>query len=223
MSKHSVVIVAGGSGTRMKSNLPKQFIEIAGKPVLVHTIEAFLRFDPSLEVILVLPSDHFETWERIHSHYFPGADILLAAGGTSRFQSVRSGLQLVSRELVAIHDAVRPCVTATVIKASFEAAEKFGSGLVTVPLKDSIREVEESESYARDRSRYRIVQTPQSFRTELIRKAFLQGELASFTDDATVFEAAGYQVTLVQGTYENIKITTSEDLKLVEVFLRNVL
>lgn len=221
MSGHSVVIVAGGSGTRMKTILPKQFIEIAGKPVLVHTIEAFLRDDLRMEVILVLPPDHFSTWEKIKAEYLPNQEIIHTSGGATRFQSVRFGLEKVTRELVAVHDAVRPCVSHTVIQKAFESAEKFGSGLVTVSLKDSIREVTGNKSTARDRTAYRIVQTPQTFQTNLIRKAFLQEESPAFTDDATVFEAAGYQVHLVEGTYENIKITTAEDLKVAEVFLNS--
>ena len=220
MGRHSVIIVAGGSGSRMNTEIPKQFLEVAGKPVLVHTIGAFLDFDPEIELILVLPKAHVDTWERIRSQYFPDKSIIQAEGGATRFQSVGSGLQLVTSELVAIHDAVRPCITLPVIQKSFESAAKFGSGLVTVPLKDSIRELVGNTSEARDRSRFRAVQTPQTFQTKLIRRAFEMEEKPTFTDDATVFEAAGNEVALVEGSYQNIKITTIEDLSVAELFLQ---
>lgn len=219
MSLQSVVIVAGGSGSRMNSALPKQFLGIHGKPVIVHTIGVFYDFDPTIELVVVLPEVHLATWHQIQQQFFKTSNIKTAIGGTSRFQSVKAGLEQVTGELVAIHDAVRPCVSVEVIGQSFASARLHGSGLVTVPMKDSIREVDGQSSIARDRSRFHIVQTPQTFQTALIKEAFLQSERDSFTDDASVYEASGFQVHIVAGSYENIKITTPEDLAIAAIFL----
>ncbi len=219
MREH-VIIVAGGSGSRMKQALPKQFIEIAEKPIVVHTIEAFLVYNPSIHIVLVLPEAHITTWNTIHKDFLDNQVIDIAHGGASRFQSVKAGLDLVGEGLVAIHDAVRPMITKNVISASFKEAELSGSGVVMVPLKDSIREQEAGVTIARDRSRFLTVQTPQTFQVHLIKKAFEQGESPLFTDDASVFEAGGQDVAVVSGDYRNIKITTPEDLVLAEALLQ---
>lgn len=218
MQKH-VIIVAGGSGARMKQSTPKQFITILEKPVVVHTIEAFLLYDPQVHIVLVLPEAHMHTWMEVKKTYFPEYQIDIALGGKTRFQSVKSGLELVSDGLVAIHDAVRPLVSTKVIGEAFVSAEKYGSGVVMVPLKDSIRELERSSSVAKDRSKYLLVQTPQTFESHRIKDAFKQQESPQFTDDASVYEAAGNTVKVTEGDYRNIKITTPEDLKIAEVLL----
>ncbi|WP_258100754.1 2-C-methyl-D-erythritol 4-phosphate cytidylyltransferase [Marinoscillum pacificum] len=219
MRKH-VIIVAGGSGSRMKQALPKQFIEILGKPIMVHTIEAFLAYDPSIHIVLVLPEAHLPTWTELKAKYLSSQDVSIAFGGATRFQSVKSGLNQVDNGLVAIHDAVRPMISKEVIRSSFELAEAKGSGVVMVPLKDSIREKGDGGTVARDRSLYYAVQTPQTFRVELIKQAFAQEESPLFTDDASVYEASGKQVEVVSGDYRNIKITTPEDLILAEALLK---
>lgn len=216
----SVIIVAGGSGSRMKQILPKQFIEILGKPIVVHTIEAFLAYNPSIQLILVLPEMHLPTWRTIQNDFLSEVDIITAAGGNSRFQSVKSGLSHVSGNLVAIHDAVRPIISTSVIAASYDQAKATGSGIAMVPLKDSIREKVGDQTQARDRSLYMAVQTPQTFQTDLIRRAFEQQESSLFTDDASVLEAYGHPIEVVTGDYSNIKITTPEDLVLAEALLR---
>lgn len=218
--KQSVVIVAGGSGTRMKQYLPKQFLMMKGKPIVVHTIEAFYSYDPNLSVVLVLPEAHLETWNDIQIEYLEGKEISIAFGGNSRFQSVKSGLEKVQSGLVAIHDAVRPLVTAEIIGESFKAAGQTGSGVVMVEAKDSIREKSGAITKARDRSDFLMVQTPQTFNVELIKKAFELEESVAFTDDATVYEADNNIVTAVPGDYRNIKITTSEDLQIAETLLK---
>lgn len=219
MRKH-VIIVAGGSGSRMKQALPKQFIEILGKPIMVHTIEAFLAYDPSIHIVLVLPEAHLPTWTVLKAKHLSNQDISIAFGGATRFQSVKSGLNQVDNGLVAIHDAVRPMISKEVIGSSFDLAMTKGSGVVMVPLKDSIREKGEDGTVARDRSLYYAVQTPQTFQVELIKQAFAQEESPLFTDDASVYEASGKQVEVVSGDYRNIKITTPEDLILAEALLR---
>ena len=215
----SVIIVAGGSGTRMQQSLPKQFIEILEKPIVVHTIEAFLAYDPSISVVLVLPEPHFDTWKGLADRFFPAINIQIESGGATRFQSVKSGLSVIHEGLVAIHDAVRPLISPQVIAASFLSAEEKGSGVVMVPLKDSIRRKIQDKTVAEDRASFFAVQTPQTFQVARIKKAFEQKELETFTDDASVYENAGMQVSSVTGEYTNLKITTPEDLILAEAIM----
>ena len=205
--------MAGGSGSRMKSTVPKQFLLIDDVPILVHTIRKFLDFDTSINLVVVLPSSHLSEWEDIKSQYFKETPIHIARGGSTRSESVKAGLEFVSEGLVAIHDAVRPFVSLDTIAASFDAASKHGSGVATIQLKDSIRELEGTSSIARDRSNFVLVQTPQTFKVHDLKNAYAIAGEKSFTDDASVFEAAGNTVCLVEGTYDNIKITTPEDLK----------
>jgi len=217
--RKSVIIVAGGSGTRMGLSIPKQFVEISEKPILAHTIDAYLNYDLEINVILVIPEIHFSTWDDIHQKHFPNQRITVAKGGNSRFQSVKSGLSCVSEGLVAIHDAVRPLVTWKVIDECFDVAKDQGSGVAMVPLKDSIRVVSEVNTKSVNRSDYFIVQTPQTFQVDLIKKAFEVEENSSFTDDASVFEYSGGVVQRVMGDYQNIKITTPEDLIIAEALI----
>ncbi len=212
MKKHAI-IVAGGIGTRMKSDVPKQFLRIDGEPIIVKSIRKFMSFERDLSIVIVLPEDHIKEWEAIKFQYFPDADFQLASGGLTRTASVMSGLALVNDGLVAIHDAVRPFVTIETISASFRSAEEKGSGVAVVALKDSIREMEGETSIARDRSNYVLVQTPQTFDVQKLKLAYEKAGVGLFTDDASVFEAAGNVVHLVEGSYDNIKITTPEDLK----------
>jgi 2-C-methyl-D-erythritol 4-phosphate cytidylyltransferase len=225
--KQYAIIVAGGSGSRMGSSVPKQFLPLAGKPVLVHTLERFLAYSPAVQVILCLPADQLPAWREIRKAHSSleafASPILETPGGATRFQSVRNGLALIEGEgLVAVHDGVRPLVPVEVIAAGFRQAETDGTAVVAVPAKDSIRQiVSETENRALDRASLRLVQTPQTFRVGLLKDAFRQSESPLFTDDASVAEAAGFPVFLVDGSYENIKITTPEDLLLAEALLRN--
>jgi 2-C-methyl-D-erythritol 4-phosphate cytidylyltransferase len=213
--KRAAVIVAGGSGTRMGAAMPKQYIPIGGRPILMHTLDAFYRFDYSVELILVLPASDHEMWGKLcqtHSYQVPHR---LVSGGSSRFQSVKNGLFSLSPDisLVAIHDGVRPFVAPEVICQSFRTASTAGSAIAVIPLKDSIRKIDaQGSSVFQDRQEFRLVQTPQTFQVEKILKAFETPELSKFTDDATVYEHAGWQVTLIPGNVENIKITPPEDL-----------
>jgi 2-C-methyl-D-erythritol 4-phosphate cytidylyltransferase len=218
------IIVAGGSGSRMKTEIPKQFLEVGGKPILMHTLNAFFQAEKDLRLIVVLPEKDHELWSQLCKQYNFFIQHTIVKGGSSRFQSVRNGLAAIeaSTGLVAIHDGVRPFVHASVIQHSFNVAQKEGSAIAVVPLKDSIRRLEENEvSVFQDRNQFRLVQTPQTFDLTKIRQAFLVEELSVFTDDATVYEHQGWQVTLIEGNAENIKITSPDDLSYAAYLLGN--
>jgi 2-C-methyl-D-erythritol 4-phosphate cytidylyltransferase len=218
------IIVAGGSGTRMNASLPKQFHEIGGRPVLMHTLQVFFDSVPDIQLYLVLPENEHSRWAELCSKYAFDLPHVIVAGGNSRFQSVKNGLQAIGGEegVVAIHDGVRPFVAASVIRQSFEVAAVSGSAIAVITLKDSLRKVDQdSRSHFLDRSQFRLVQTPQTFDLNRIKKAFEVEELAAFTDDATVYEFQGWQVSLIEGNPENIKITTPDDLAFADfIFLR---
>ena len=220
MVEHAVVIVAGGSGSRMKSKVPKQFIRVDGVPIIIHSIKKFLLFDPSIQVIVVLPASDKAYFSDIWGEQEANILLLLADGGTTRYQSVQNGLQYVNAKIVAIHDAVRPCVSIDTIQRCFNAAKEFGSGIPVAQVADSIRKVEnDKRSIALNRSLLRSVQTPQVFETMAIKNAAKQVEKDVFTDDASVFESAGHCVHLVEGNSENIKITTPTDLFIAQHYL----
>ena len=215
------IIVAGGKGTRIKSNLPKQFIELNGKPILLLTVEAFFRYSEKIKIVLVLPEDDFKIWVSIAEKYNFTKQITLQKGGETRFQSVRNGLELLNGEgLVAIHDGVRPLVSEDIIGASFRLAAIHQCAVASVRLKESIRMTDQDNTKAVDRSKFRLIQTPQTFNLQLIKKAYQQKEDISFTDDASVAERAGHLISLFEGSYENIKITTAEDLIVAEALMR---
>lgn len=207
------LIVAGGSGKRMGAETPKQFMELAGKPVLMHTIERFREYNDSIEFITVLPENQLRYWTELQARYSFNIPQTLVKGGTARFYSVRNGLEFVtSPGLVAIHDGVRPFVSKETIKRCFEAAEKSGSAVPVIDSTDSLRMVTDQDSIPVDRRKIRMVQTPQVFDSEIIRKAYMQKYRPEFTDDASVYEMNGGKIILVEGNRENIKITTPEDL-----------
>jgi len=224
------IIVAGGNGSRMKSDIPKQFLLLKGKPILQHTIEQFLSVDipmgtdfqtegtvsEKINIILVLPERERAIWDQLcnENNFHPA--IQTVAGGGTRFQSVRNGLNAIGAldGIVAVHDGVRPFVSPEIIQNSFETAARTGSAVTCVPVKDSVRVIgEDGVSRAVDRSQYRLMQTPQTFRLDLFRQAFQTQEQAFFTDCASVMDYAGFPITLIDGAYENIKITTPEDLR----------
>jgi len=211
LAEHAL-IVAGGKGTRIKSALPKQFIELNGKPILLHTLEAFIRYSPSIRIVLVLPEDDFDIWRSICEKFKFIYPVTLQKGGETRFQSVKNGLQNITEGLVAIHDGVRPLVSEDIIGASFRLAAIHKCAIAAVRLKESIRMTDQDNTKAVDRSRFRLIQTPQTFLVDLIKNAYEQKEDNSFTDDASVAERAGNIISLFEGSYENIKITTQEDL-----------
>ena len=217
-----VIIVAGGKGERMNANIPKQFLELHGKPILIHTMEAFYRFDNTMQIMLVLPETQIDYWNALCKKHAFAVLHNIVIGGQTRFNSVKNGLKLVqSPSLVAVHDGVRPLVSHTTITRSFNAAEKYDAAIPVIDLIDSIRQVNEDESLSVDRTKYKLVQTPQVFDAELLKKAYEQEFSALFTDDASVVEALGTKIHLVEGNRENIKITTEIDLKMAETFLNS--
>lgn len=211
--KFYALIVAGGSGKRMGAELPKQYLEIAGKPVLMHTLERFKTFSESIEIIAVLPENQLRFWNELQKKYSFNVPHTLVKGGKTRFFSVRNGLKFVDDPgLVAIHDGVRPFVSIDTIKRCFDTAEKLGNAIPVIPAPETLRMVTEEGSRPVNRLLVRQVQTPQVFHSALIKKAYSQDYLPEFTDDATVLEKTGVKINLVDGNRENIKITTPEDL-----------
>lgn len=211
------IIVAGGTGQRMQSATPKQYLSISGKPIVVHTAEAFMQYSKQLRCVLVLPGPPDAYWETIKEH-LPQA--MLVEGGSTRFHSVKNGLAGIGRDdIVAVHDGVRPLVSRSTIQSSFESARKYGSGVAAVPAKDSLRKGSMDNNTAIARATIFQVQTPQTFSGELLLKAFEQPYQENFTDDASVVESSGHRIHLVDGDYGNIKITTQEDLAIAEALL----
>lgn len=220
--KKYAIIVAGGSGLRMGAALPKQYLPIGGKPILMHTLSAFSQYPEAIELILVIPFKDFSYWKQLCQHYDFNLSHQLVEGGATRFQSVKNGLNAIWEEvgLVAIHDGVRPFVKQQVIAQSFLEAERSGSAVAVVPLKDSLRQINvQGGSSFRDRTEFRLVQTPQTFQLDQIKKAFEVEETLQFTDDATVYEYQGWEVSLIDGDLSNIKITTPEDMAFGEWLL----
>jgi 2-C-methyl-D-erythritol 4-phosphate cytidylyltransferase len=218
----AAVVVAGGRGIRMGGSISKQFLPIGGEPVLMHTLKKFYEADSNTFLILVLPEDDFLIWKNLCSKYKFSLAHHVIAGGNSRFQSVKNGLNALPFKdgLVAIHDGVRPFVKKEVIDEGFAQAEKSGSAIAVVDLKDSLRKVSENgASKFQERQLFRLVQTPQTFQISKIKKAFEVDELPQFTDDATVYEHQGWEVSLIQGNPENIKITSPEDLEFANFLL----
>jgi 2-C-methyl-D-erythritol 4-phosphate cytidylyltransferase len=219
------IIVAGGTGSRMKSpGVPKQFLPIGGLPVLMHTIWQFYQFSASIKIIVVLPEKDIPIWQDLCLKYNFSPPLSIVSGGETRFQSVQNGLHTITETegLVAIHDGVRPFVSLTTIGQSFEVAQKEGCAIAVVPLKDSIRQLSpDGTSLSADRTSYRLVQTPQTFQLSVIKKSFAVATHMYFTDDASVAEAAGFPINLIEGSYENIKITTPEDLLWAETFIKS--
>ncbi len=217
-----VVIVAGGSGSRMGSALPKQFLEIGGKPMLCHSIESFRAALPDMHLVLVLPAAQLSLAQIVLQALPERIDMQLVSGGNTRFASVANGLQAVPENaVVLVHDGARPLVSIPLIRRCYEEALMQGSAVPVLPLTDSIREEDSGGSRAISRAKLRIVQTPQAFEASRLKAAFARPFEAGFTDEATVWEQAGEQVHLVAGARENIKITTPEDLIIAEALLKS--
>jgi len=204
----------------MNANIPKQFLEIQGKPILMHTLEAFYRFDVTIQLILVLPSVQIEFWDGLCKKHAFTLPHQIIEGGNARFYSVKNGLDIITKpSLVAVHDGVRPLVSLETIAHCFEAAEKFDAAIPVVDLVDSIRHITKTGSQSVDRNLYKLVQTPQVFDSKLLKEAYEQDFSPLFTDDASVIEALGKPIHLVEGNRENIKITTEFDLRIAETLL----
>lgn len=220
--KKYVIITAGGSGTRMHSSVPKQFLELDGQPILRHTVERFLEYDPGIGVIVTLPASGKAFWKEYCAQTRFIERYTMATGGITRFHSVKNALAYVpDGALVAIHDGVRPFATTEFLSRMFEAAAGCEGVIPVLPVVDSLREMgRDGSSMAVDRSLYAAVQTPQIFRSEMLRQAYAQPYSTSFTDDASVFEAAGFRVSVCEGLRGNFKITTPEDLVIADAMIR---
>jgi 2-C-methyl-D-erythritol 4-phosphate cytidylyltransferase len=221
--KTYAVIVAGGQGTRMGTAVPKQFLDLQGKPVLYHAIQAFLHALPDISVILVLPEQQISYAQMILQAFSEPLDLTITAGGNTRFESVQNGLQLVApheESIVFVHDGVRPLLSQSLILRCYQQALALGSAIPAIPVADSMRMLEANGSVPVDRIKMRIIQTPQTFRSSLLLPAFKQPYTEAFTDEATVVEAYGTPIFLIDGQRSNLKITMPEDLQIAAVFLK---
>lgn len=219
--KKTAIIVAGGTGARMGTQLPKQFLLLEGKPVLWYTVQRFLESFTDLEIVLVLPETHWELGSQLLEAYFPGKAIRMVVGGSTRFESVRNGLQTIEPGgIVFVHDGVRCLLSVLLIQRCYQHALEYGSAIPAVVATDSIRVVSGSENQVADRNQIRLIQTPQTFRTDLLLDAFSKATHNQYTDEATVVEAMGIPVYLLDGEYENIKITRPTDLLLAAAILQ---
>lgn len=219
----TLIVVAGGKGERMQTNIPKQFIELKGKPILMRTLTVFYDYDPQIQIILVLPKSQIDYWKELCEKH--GFDIphRIAAGGNTRFQSVCNGLALAPDEgLIAVHDGVRPLVSTATIHACLAEAAASRAAIPVTNVVESLREVKKSSSIAVNRANFKLVQTPQVFDAQLLKQAYLQPYHDGFTDDASVVEAFGANVSLVIGNRENIKITSPNDLKIASILLPTI-
>ena len=220
MTKYAV-IVAGGTGTRMGAAVPKQFMQLNGKPVLLHTIETFLRAYADLQIILVLPASFEEQGRQLILQTTTASRVQIVLGGTTRFHSVQNGLKQINEaSVIFVHDGVRCLVTESLIRRCYEQTIVKGNAIPAVAVNDSIRMVEGNKTKVVDRSRLLAVQTPQTFRSNILLSAFEQPYNEAFTDEATVAEAAGHEIFMIEGEKENIKITLPADLLIAEQLFR---
>ena len=220
MTKYAV-IVAGGTGTRMGAAVPKQFMQLNGKPVLLHTIETFLRAYADLQIILVLPASFEEQGRQLILQSAAPSRVQIVLGGTTRFHSVQNGLKQINEaSVIFVHDGVRCLVTESLIRRCYEQTIVKGNAIPAVAVNDSIRMVQGNKTKVVDRSTLLAVQTPQTFRSNILLSAFEQPYNEAFTDEATVAEAAGHEIFMIEGEKENIKITLPADLLIAEQLFR---
>ena len=215
-------IVAGGNGTRANTPVPKQFMKLDGKPVMMHTIAKFAEAGLNIEIILVMNKEHIPHWQELCKEYNFFTEVKIAEGGENRFESVKNGLALVDDEgIVAVHDAVRPLVSTKTLVTGYKAAEMYGNAVPAIPISDSIRQIDSTKNIALDRTRYCIIQTPQCFQAGILKKAYSAAEYKiHFTDDASVVESVGEKIHLVDGNPDNIKITTPRDFIIAEALMK---
>ncbi len=215
------IIVAGGSGTRMQSAVPKQFLLLNGLPVLMHTLLAFNRASSKPKLIVVLPEAFHQYWLELCAEHQFTMEHELIGGGPTRFHSVKNGLSLVPKDaLVAVHDAVRPLVSAEVIEAAYKQATSQGAVIVAVKSRDSVRQAKGAYNQSLLRDEIYLVQTPQTFKADLLKQAYEHPYQESFTDDASVAEHAGFAIHIAEGDYQNFKITFPEDIAIAELLLK---
>lgn len=220
MSTFSIVITAGGIGQRMGSNIPKQFMEIAGKPILLHTLELFYKLSPASQILVTLPAEWEEFWRKIIEKHACTIPHLVVIGGQERYHSVKNALQFCTGEFIAIHDGVRPFVSIETWERCTEAVKIYGQVIPVIPIKESIRHLYDGVSKAVNRSEYCIVQTPQCFKRSIIEQAYKTPFHVGITDDASLVEKTGLVIHLLEGNEENIKITTPLDFLVAKQLLR---
>jgi len=215
--KRVAIIVAGGTGKRMKCAQPKQFLLLKGLPVLMQTIKQFSLYDPSMQIIVALPDDQKDYWKELCELHCFNTSHIISGGGKTRFQTVKKSLKLVNdKSIVAIHDGVRPLVSLDTIDRCFKAAILYGNAVPCISISESMRKVNSNESRQVDRKKFRLIQTPQIFHARIVKNAYNQQYKKEFTDDASVVEKGGFKIKLVDGNVENIKITYPSDLKYAE-------
>src|ERR1035437_113328 len=219
--KKYAVIVAGGTGSRMNSNIPKQFLLINNKPLLFYTIDVFLKTYDDMQIILVLPKDHISKGQEIIDTYFNNSQIRICEGGRTRFHSVKNSLRLINDEsIIFVHDGARCLLTQDLIQRCYNETEKYGSAIPVITSKDSVRLLTEEGHVALDRNTVKLVQTPQTFHSKILLTAFKIDYKDKFTDEATVVEAFGIKVNLIEGEENNIKITTPGDMFIAEQIIK---
>lgn len=215
------IITAGGIGKRMGGSVPKQFLLLADKPILMHTIEQIHAFDPSAELIITLPQDYLEDWKEMCQKYSFKINHTVVPGGEERFDSIRNALEQASGEWIAVHDGVRPFISKKVLEDLLREVKTHRAVIPVIPVKETLRIADGETNATVHRDHYRIVQTPQVFEAKLLKKAYEQKYTSAFTDDASVVEAIGGRVYLVAGNDENIKITNPLDLSLAALILKS--
>lgn len=216
--KTTIIITAGGIGKRMRSSIPKQFLLLGGKPVLMHSIERFA-FLKDTQLLVTLPSDWWGHWQELCQQYKFNIPHILVEGGVERYDSIKNALIRATGDMIAVHDGVRPLVSATTIENCLTLAYKNGTAIPALPLKESIRKGSLEESISQNRSEFYSVQTPQCFKRDILLKAYQLPFTNDITDDASLVEKAGFPIFLTLGNEENIKITTPMDLKMGEVLV----
>ena len=216
------IIVAGGSGSRMHSAVLKQFLLLNGLPVLMHTINAFHYCQTQPQIIVVLPADSHDYWNKLCTTHHFDIPHQLVSGGETRFHSVKKGLDLINGEntIVAVHDAVRPLISKEIIDDSYDCAAKYGNAIVAVKSRDSVRQIKDNRSISLVRDEIYLIQTPQTFQSAQLKSAYQQPYQANFTDDASVIEQTGVNINLIGGSHQNIKITFPEDIAIAEFLLK---
>jgi 2-C-methyl-D-erythritol 4-phosphate cytidylyltransferase len=219
--KKFVIIVAAGAGKRFSNTVPKQFELLQGKPILMYSIEAFFEAAPDIQIIVVIPKDFIDHWKELCSTYNFNMPHQVIEGGPERFHSVKNGVALIQNDgLVAVHDGARPLISQEIIKNAWRMAENYGTAIPAIEISDSVRTVEGGINRPANRKKLRLVQTPQVFKCSILKKAYQQQYDPSFTDDATVVEASGEKINLIEGSIENIKVTRAHDLIIAEALLK---
>ena len=225
MTNSYLILVAGGKGLRMGGEVPKQFLPIGGKPVLMYTIQAFRRAIEDIKIVLVLPAEQHDYWHELCEKYDFRSPELIAQGGETRFHSVKNGLALLPDDdnvVVGVHDGVRPFVSTETIRRCYAAAAEGKAVVPVVPVVETVRQIlPNGKSMTKPRDEYRLVQTPQTFPLALLRQAYQQPYTEAFTDDASVVEALGKEIVMIEGNRENIKLTTPNDLRYAEFIIQN--